>query len=177
MRSASPLRPLPLLALAAVGLGAPPLHAAAPASPASAPTSVTAAPAPGPRASADARRMVATTFTNLVVFDNGAGYLHGFWRTLGTAGPDTPGRLQWGRGCPDISERVFLALHTAFANPDRFFLIVEKSPDPRQPGAHCVTHVELERIQSPSDPPHQAPPGPPPAAAPAQPPAQAAPKP
>lgn len=176
MRSASPLRSLLLLGtLATVGLGAPHLHAAAPASIAPAPASITPAPGPAPRASADGKRMVATTFTNLVVFDNGAGYLHGFWRTLGTAGPDTPGRLQWGRGCPDISERVFLALHTAFANPDRFFLLVEKSPDPRQPGAHCVTHVELERINPPSEPPRTAPPAPP--APPAGPPAPAAAKP
>lgn len=48
---------------------------------------------------------------------------------------------------------MFLALHTAFANPDRFFLIVEKSPDPRQPGAHCVTHVGLERIDPAPAPP------------------------
>ena len=164
MRSASQLRPLLLLAtIAAVGLGAPPLHAAAPASITPAPASITPAPGPTPRASADVTRMVAATFTNLVIFDNGAGYLHGFWRTLGTAGPDTPGRLQWGRGCPDISERVFLALHTAFANPDRFFLIVDKSPDPRQPGVHCLTHVELERINPPPAGP-TTPPAQPPAA-------------
>lgn len=182
MRSVSALRPLLHLAtLAVVGLIAPRLHAAAPASMAAAPASITAAPAPGnspiPRASADVKRMVASTFTNLVVFDNGAGYLHGFWRTLGTEGQGTPARLQWGRGCPDISERVFLALHTAFANPDRFFLIVDKSPDPRQPGAHCVTHVELERINPPAEPPRQAPAPPAPTAQPAQPPPRAAPNP
>jgi len=166
MRSASPLRPrlLHLAALVAATLAAPlvplgPLDALvqlvphAHAAPAVATPAPPAPSSPTPRAGADARRMVAMTFTNLVVFENGAGYLHGFWRTLGTAGPDTPGRLQWGRGCPDISERVFLALHTAFANPDRFFLIVDKSPDPRQPGAHCLTHVELERINPPQAPP------------------------
>jgi len=188
MRPASPLRPLILAALALVGLAAPTVHAAAPS--ATAPPLLAAPPpsGPTPRAAADAKRMVAMTFTNLVVFDNGAGYLHGFWRTLGTAGPDAPARLQWGRGCPDISERVFLALHTAFANPDRFFLIVEKSPDPRQPGAHCITNVELERINPAAEPPRQ--PSPPPApsnpspptppvrtAPPAQPPPPSTPKP
>jgi len=145
-----------------------PALAGAPATPPPAPPLLGATPAPppgpAPRASADSKRMYAATFTNFVVYDNGAGYLHGFWRTLGTTGPDTPARLQWGRGCPDISERIFLALHTAFANPDRFFLIVDKSPDPRQPGAHCLTHVELERIIPAQAPPPQAPPAPPPPA-------------
>jgi len=174
MRSASPTRPLLLLATLAL------TSLVAPTSSRAAPVSIIAAPAPppghapAPRASADAKRMVAMTFTNLVVFDNGAGYLHGFWRTLGTAGPDTPGRLQWGRGCPDISERVFLALHTAFANPGQFFLIVDKSPDPRQSGAHCVTHIELERIGPAPEPAQKTAPVP---AAPASPPASSAPPP
>jgi len=111
---------------------------------------------PTPRATADSKRMYAVTLTNLVVWDNGAGYLHAFWRTLGTAGPDTPARLQWGRGCPDVSDRTFIALTTAFSNPERFILIVDRSPDPRQPSAYCVTNVELERIQPPQDPPRPA---------------------
>jgi hypothetical protein len=150
------------LALASVGLlAAPGALAAAPVN-----TTVSAAPAsppptvgPAPRASADAKRMYAVTFTNMVVWENGAGYLHAFWRTLGSAGPDNPARLQWGRGCPEVSDRTFTALHTAFSNPDRFFLIVEKSPDARQPGAFCVTSVEIERISAAHDLPRAPAPG------------------
>lgn len=111
-----------------------------------------------PRAAADSRRMFAVTFTNLVVYENGAGYLHAFWRTLGSTSPDTPARLQWGRGCPEISDRLFMAIHTAFSSPDRFFLIVDKAPDARQPGAYCVTGVELEAINLPKPAPIVTPP-------------------
>ena len=104
--------------------------------------------------------MYAVTLTNLVIWDNGAGYLHAFWRTLGSAGPDNPARLQWGRGCPEVSDRTFTALTTAFSHPDKFILIVDRSPDPRQPSAYCVTNVELERIQIPQDPPRLAGPAP-----------------
>ncbi len=79
--------------------------------------------------------------------------MHAFWRTLGTAGPDEAGRLQWGRGCPDVSDRTFAALHTAFSHPKQFFLIVDKAVDPRQPQAYCVSGVELEMIQPPPTPP------------------------
>jgi hypothetical protein len=157
---------LSLAVLAPLALAAAGAHAA----PAAGPGPVTAAPspppAPAPKAPADAKRMVATTFTNMVVYENGAGYLHAFWRTLGTAGPDLPARLQWGRGCPEISDRVFTAIHTAFSNPGSFFLIVEKAPDARQAGAYCVTSVEVERINPPQPPP-PAPPAPPPSIAPA----------
>jgi len=97
--------------------------------------------------------MYAVTLTNLVVYENGSGYIHAFWRTLGTAGPDSPARLQWGRGCPEVSDRTFTALTTAFSQPDRFILIADRSPDPRQANAYCVANVELERIQTPQDPP------------------------
>ncbi len=104
--------------------------------------------------------MYAVTLTNLVVWDNGAGYLHAFWRTLGSAGPDSPARLQWGRGCPEVSDRTFTALTIAFSDPEHFILIVDRSPDARQPGAFCVTNVELERIHPPQDPPRPAGPAP-----------------
>lgn len=161
MRSASRTRPglFALVALASLGLLAPGAHAApsasttlTPAPPAPAPPPQPPA-GPAPRAGADAKKMFAVTFTNLVVYDNGAGYLHAFWRTLGTAGPDTAARLQWGRGCPEISDRVFMAIHTAFSAPDRFFLIVDKAVDARQTGAYCITNVEVERINAPQDPP------------------------
>lgn len=113
---------------------------------------VQAAPS-GPRASADSKRMYAVTLTNLVIYENGAGYIHAFWRTLGSAGPDSPARLQWGRGCPEVSDRTFTALTTAFSDPERFILIADRSPDPRQANAYCVTNIELERIQTPQDPP------------------------
>lgn len=128
-------------------LAVPGVQAAPPAS------TLAAAPAPGPRASADSKRMYAVTLTNLVIYENGAGYIHAFWRTLGSAGPDSPARLQWGRGCPDVSDRTFTALTTAFSDPERFILIADRSPDPRQANAYCVTNVELERIQPPQDPP------------------------
>lgn len=104
--------------------------------------------------------MFAVTFTNMHVWDNGAGYIHAFWRTLGSSGPDSPARLQWGRGCPEISDRTFTALLTAFSTPGAFFLIVDKSPDARQPGAYCVTNVEVERINPIQEPPRPAPPTP-----------------
>ncbi len=106
-----------------------------------------------PRAPADSKRMYAVTLTNLVVYDNGSGYVHAFWRPLGGAGPDSPARLQWGRGCPDVSDRTFTAIATAFSNPERFILIADRSPDARQANAFCVTNVELERISAPQDPP------------------------
>ncbi|MBL9103579.1 MAG: hypothetical protein JNL82_21710 [Myxococcales bacterium] len=155
---------VPGLALAGlVARAAPSAPAGTPSAAPSPPPPAASPPAPTPRAAADARRMFATTFTNLVVYENGAGYLHAFWRTLGTAGPDTAARLQWGRGCPEISDRVFVAIHTAFSNPDEFFLIVDKAPDARQAGAYCVTSVEVERLAQPrSPPPSAAPPAPPP---------------
>ena len=153
-RLRSHLAPVALATLVAGLLGVPGVQAAAPAS-----ATLSAAPSPPPpntgptpRASADAKRMYAVTFTNMVVFENGAGYLHAFWRTLGTTGPDSPARLQWGRGCPDVSDRTFTALSTAFSQPDRFILIADRSPDPRQANAYCVTNVELERVQPPQDP-------------------------
>jgi hypothetical protein len=129
------------------------LSAAPTPPPAPTPTPAPAPTGPAPRAAADSKRMFAVTYSNMVVYENGAGYLHAFWRTLGSQGPDTPARLQWGRGCPDVSERTFAAIHTAFANPGGFFLIVDKAPDARQPGAYCVTAVELERIHPPQPPP------------------------
>lgn len=160
MRSASRTRPRLLpLALAAAGvLAAPGVQAAPPAST----TTIAAAPpsGPAPRAPADVKRMFAVTFTNMHVWDNGAGYIHAFWRTLGSSGPDSPARLQWGRGCPEISDRTFTALLTAFSTPGAFFLIVDKSPDARQPGAYCVTNVEVERINPIQEPPRPAPPTP-----------------
>lgn len=167
MRSLSALAALTAASLLATAVA----HAApagsvitsAPATPPSPPTTSAPPPAaPAPRAVADSKRMFATTFTNMVVYENGAGYLHAFWRTLGQTGPDTAARLQWGRGCPEISDRVFMALHTAFANPEHFFLIVDKAPDARQAGAYCLTGVEIERINPPQPPPIvTAPPRPP----------------
>lgn len=149
------------LALAATALlVTPEVLAAAPAATVSAAPTSPPPVGPAPRAAADSKRMFAVTFTNMVVWENGAGYLHAFWRTLGTNGPDNPARLQWGRGCPDVSDRTFTALHTAFSNPDRFFLIVEKSPDARQPGAFCVTSVEIERIAAAQDLPRTPSPSP-----------------
>jgi hypothetical protein len=160
-----------LAAITAVGLLATVVHAAPTATPSTTatppptptpPTTTAPVPSPAPRAVADSRRMFATTFTNMVVYENGAGYLHAFWRTLGTLGPDTAARLQWGRGCPEISDRVFMAIHTAFSSPDRFFLIVDKAPDARQQGAYCVTGVEVERVNPPQPPPLVTPPPTPP---------------
>jgi hypothetical protein len=149
-------RLLPLALTAAGALAAPAAGAAPPVS-----STLSAAPsappppplAPTPRAAADGKRMFAVTFTNMVVWENGSGYIHAFWRTLGSSGPDSPALLQWGRGCPDISDRTFTALLTAFSTPGAFFLIVDKSPDARQPGAYCVTHVEVERINPIQEPP------------------------
>lgn len=160
MRSAARNRPrlLLLAALAAGVLAVPGVQAAPPAN-----TTLSAAPTspppsgPTPRAPADVKRMFAVTFTNMHVWENGSGYLHAFWRTLGSNGPDSAARLQWGRGCPEISDRTFTALHTAFSNPGAFFLIVDKSPDARQPGAYCVTNVEVERINQVQQPPPPAP--------------------
>ena len=169
MRPATRIRPRLLLALA-VALAAPGVQAAPSVSStlSAAPTPPSPPPiGPAPRASADVKRMYAVTFTNMVVWENGAGYLHAFWRTLGSSGPDSPARVQWGRGCPEISDRTFAALLTAFSNPGGFFLILDKSPDARQPGAYCVTNVEVERINPVQDPPSRiapspAPPAPPP---------------
>ncbi len=168
MRSAPRTRPrLPsLVALAAAAALAAPSAQAAPPTGSTLSAAPSTPPPPGvtPRASADSKRMFAVHLTSMVVWENGAGYLHGFWRTLGSQGPDSPARLQWGRGCPEVSDRAFTAIHTAFSNPGGFLLIVDKSPDARQPGAYCVTNVELERVQSPQDPPPRvASPGPAPA--------------
>lgn len=157
MRPAARTRPrLLLLAVAAAGaLAVPGVQAAPPANTtlSAAPTSPPPPTGPTPRAPADTKRMFAVTFTNMHVWENGSGYLHAFWRTLGSTGPDSAARLQWGRGCPEISDRTFTALHTAFSNPGAFFLIVDKSPDARQPGAYCVTNVEVERINQVQQPP------------------------
>ena len=144
---------LPAALAIAVLLAAPGIQAAPPTSALASAPGPSHSGAPAPRASADSKRMYAVTLTNLVVYENGAGYIHAFWRTLGTAGPDSPARLQWGRGCPEVSDRTFTALTSAFSHPDRFILIVDRSPDPRQANAYCVTNVELERIQPPQDPP------------------------
>lgn len=105
-----------------------------------------------PRGAADPRRMWAVSLSNMVVYENGSGYLYGTWRTLGGTG-DQPARLYWGRGCPDISDRVYTLLQTGFSRQDTFFLVVDREPDPRQQGAFCVRGVELENRLSFSAPP------------------------
>ena len=121
----------------------------------STPPAPTPAPAPlgGPRgAHEDKPRMWAVSLSNMVVYDNGSGYLYGFWRQFGEAA-EKPARLYWGRGCPDISDRVYHVLQTGFAQQNQFFLIVDRDPDPRQPGAFCVRGVELESRFAAAPPP------------------------
>lgn len=120
------------------------------------PPAPTPAPAPeaapiGPKGSNVAKaRMWATSLSNMVVYENGSGYLYGFWRQFGE-NVDHPARLYWGRpsatapgGCPDVSDRVYHILQEGFARQDLFYLVVDRDPDPRQPGAYCVRGVELE---------------------------------
>lgn len=147
-------RPLTLTALAAIGLlacvgetvqaapPAPPITAVN-AAPAPAPAATAPAPTPAPKAPADKKRMYAVTLSSMVVYENGNGYLYGIWRALGTT-TDQPARLYWGRGCPEVSDRVYAVLQAGFAQQDRFFLVVDREPDPRQAGAFCVRGVELE---------------------------------
>lgn len=87
--------------------------------------------------------MWAVTLSSMEVYENGSGYLYGFWRQFGET-LEKPARLYWGRGCPDISDRVYHVLQAGFAQQHQFFLIVDRVPDPRQPGAYCVRGVELE---------------------------------
>lgn len=118
------------------------LTAASPTPPAPTPA---AASGPGtPKGSQEHKpRMWAVSLSNMVVYENGSGYLYGFWRQFGEA-VEKPARLYWGRGCPDISDRVYHVLQAGFAQQHQFFLIVDRDPDPRQPGAYCVRGVELE---------------------------------
>lgn len=135
---------------------------------AAAPPAPTPAPALGtPRGAGEVKpRMWATSLSNMVVYENGSGYLYGFWRQFGEA-VEKPARLYWGRGCPDISDRVYHVLQAGFAQQHEFFLIVDRDPDPRQPGAFCVRGVELEsRFGAPPPAPTTSP-APPPKAAPA----------
>ncbi|WP_434415371.1 hypothetical protein [Nannocystis pusilla] len=137
------------------------------------PPAPTPAPAPGaalgaPRGSGEVKpRMWAASLSNMVVYENGSGYLYGFWRQFGEA-VEKPARLYWGRGCPDISDRVYHVLQAGFAQQREFFLIVDRDPDPRQPGAFCVRGVELEsRFGAPPPAPTTSPAPPAPKAAPA----------
>jgi hypothetical protein len=144
-----PLRP-PTLVLAAIGLAAL-AGATVRAAPASGPATVSAAPTPppsqplpGPRGAGESKpRMWAVGLSSMVVYENGSGYLYGTWRQFGAA-VEQPARLYWGRGCPDISDRVYHVLQTGFSRPQDFWLIVDREPDPRQQGAFCVRNVELE---------------------------------
>lgn len=165
------------LVVAALGLFALPGPDASAAPPSAASSNLSAAPAPGaapgaPKGSSQAKpRMWAVSLSNMVVYENGSGYLYGFWRQFGEA-VERPARLYWGRGCPDISDRVYHVLQAGFAQQQQFFLIVDREPDPRQPGAYCVRGVELEdRAPAPLPPPA----GPP--SAPAGSPAKSAPPP
>lgn len=149
-----------VLVVAGLGLFALPGSDASAAPPPSASSNLSApAPASGaapgtPKDSGQAKpRMWAVSLSNMVVYENGSGYLYGFWRQFGEA-VERPARLYWGRGCPDISDRVYHVLQTGFAQQQRFFLIVDREPDPRQPGAYCVRGVELEdRAPAPLPPP------------------------
>lgn len=125
------------------------LSAASASSPAPASTS-----APGtPKGSGETKpRMWAVSLSNMVVYENGSGYLYGFWRQFGEA-TERPARLYWGRGCPDISDRVYHVLQAGFAQQHQYFLVVDRDPDPRQPGAFCVRGVELESRTPPPLPP------------------------
>lgn len=129
-------------------------------------------PLAGPKGSNESKpRMWAVNLSNMVVYENGSGYLYGFFRDFGAA-QDVPARLYWGRGCPEISERVYHVLQTGFSRQGEFYLIVDRHPDPRQAGAFCVRGVELE-TRGPAAPPPlpiAAPPSsPPPAPRPAPP--------
>ncbi|WAS98453.1 hypothetical protein [Nannocystis punicea] len=167
----APLAAAILGLLALIGFDA---SAAAPSSAStnlSAATAPPAAPTPtpgpalgGPKGSGEVKpRMWAVSLSNMVVYENGSGYLYGFWRQFGDP-VEKPARLYWGRGCPDISDRVYHVLQAGFAQQHQYFLIVDRDPDPRQPGAFCVRGVELEsRFNAP--PPAPANPAPPPAPA------------
>lgn len=173
------LRPRPLT-LAAAALGLVVLAGAVQAAPstAAAPATLSAAPAPppapplplaAPKGANEAKpRMWAVNLSNMVVYENGSGYLYGFFRDFGGT-TDSPARLYWGRGCPEISDRVYHILQTGFSRQSEFFLIVDRQPDPRQAGAFCVRGVELEArgaasslapapLASPSPAPSPAPP-------------------
>lgn len=158
------LRPL-TLAVATFGLVA--LAGAVQAAPAASPAATTVAaptppapPTPAPKGSNEAKpRMWAVSLSSMVVYENGSGYLYGFFRDFGSA-TDVPARLYWGRGCPEISDRVYHILQTGFSRQSDFYLIVDRQPDPRQAGAFCVRGVELEArgtlatpIPSPPAPP------------------------
>ncbi len=168
-------RPLPLVVAAAFGLvglaGAvraaptPAASGSVAAAPAPTPPAIPAPPLAAPKGSDEAKpRMWAVSLSNMVVYENGSGYLYGFFRDFGAA-QEAPARLYWGRGCPEISDRVYHVLQTGFSRQAEFFLIVDRQPDPRQPGAFCVRGVELE-ARGPAAPPPlplaAPPPGPPP---------------
>ncbi len=170
MRARLPRRPLALIAglglvalVATVQAATPPASATLSAAPTAAPSPppplLTAPPpAAAPRAPADPKRMWGVSLSNMVVYENGSGYLYGIWRPLGGT-TDQHARLYWGRGCPDISDRVYNLLQTGFSRQDAFFLIADSNPDPRQPGAFCVRGVELEaRTFSAAPAPAPAPP-------------------
>jgi hypothetical protein len=123
--------------------------------PSASPPPPTPAPGPAPigapKGSGETKaRMWAVSLSSMVVYENGSGYLYGFWRQFGEA-TEKPARLYWGRpsssapgGCPDVSDRVYHILQAGFAQQQNFFLVVDRDPDPRQPGAYCVRGVELE---------------------------------
>lgn len=143
---------------------------AAPSTPPPVPTPPPAPPVVGPKGSTETKaRMWAVSLSNMVVYENGSGYLFGFWRQFGET-VDKPARLYWGRpssttpgGCPDVSDRVYQVLQAGFAQQSTFFLVVDRDPDPRQPGAYCVRGVELEaRAQTSLPPVASPPPAPPP---------------
>ena len=147
-------RPLPLVVAAAFGLvglaGAvraaptPAASGSVAAAPAPAPPAIPAPPLAAPKGSDEAKpRMWAVSLSNMVVYENGSGYLYGFFRDFGGA-TDVPARLYWGRGCPEISDRVYHILQAGFSRQSDFYLIVDRQPDPRQAGAFCVRGVELE---------------------------------
>ncbi|PCC66605.1 hypothetical protein SAMN02745121_00665 [Nannocystis exedens] len=143
------------------------LAAAAPAPPALTPAPAPSAALGTPRGSGETKpRMWAVSLSNMVVYENGSGYLYGFWRQFGEA-VEKPARLYWGRGCPDISDRVYHVLQAGFAQQQQFFLIVDRDPDPRQPGAFCVRGVELESRFGAPPPAPASPPPPAPKTAPA----------
>ena len=156
------------LTLFAAGLGlvvlagadaraAPPSPATVSAAPSTSPPPPSQPPVPAPRGASEAKpRMWAVTLSSMEVYENGSGYLYGFWRQFGET-LEKPARLYWGRGCPDISDRVYHVLQAGFAQQHQFYLIVDRVPDPRQPGAYCVRGVELEARHSPGPPSAPAP--------------------
>lgn len=177
------LRPRPsAIALAAIGLVVL-AGATVQAAPSAGPATVAAAPATppaptpplaAPKGAGESKpRMWAVSLSSMVVYENGSGYLYGLWRQFGSVG-EQPARLYWGRGCPDISDRVYHILQTAFARQQEFFLVVDREPDPRQPGAYCVRNVELEARNVVAPPPPALPLASP---APAPPPAPSSPRP